>query len=129
MKVEFVKKMVLLVVGLTLGCGVTFAQSGDPNSSASHRTRQGHANGKWMQEIGEKLNLTADQKTAIKSIFTTSASEVKAIRQDKSLSTEQKQAKIKTLRQNVKEQIKAILTPQQQTQLAQLRKQAGHKRG
>jgi Spy/CpxP family protein refolding chaperone len=117
MKSGFFARSLMLTVVLAFGYGS--AQAADPNSTqpGNHQRRSA---AQWMQQIGDKLNLTADQKTAITAILTKAAADGKAVRQDKSLSKEQKQARIKSIHQTAREQIKAVLTPQQRAQLAQM---------
>ena len=78
-----------------------------------------------MQQLSEKLNLTDEQKAAIKPILAAEANEIKAVHQDSSLSNEQKQAKIKEIRDNSREKINALLTPEQQKTFAEMKDQAG----
>jgi Spy/CpxP family protein refolding chaperone len=80
-----------------------------------------------MQELSEKLNLTDEQKAAIKPILATEANEIKAVHQDSSLSDEQKQAKIKEIRDNSREKINALLTPEQQKTFAEMKGEAGNR--
>jgi Spy/CpxP family protein refolding chaperone len=129
MKNNCVKNAIVILAVLTLGCCVVFAgpaTSADSNSPAQKHKRfdaKGHR-GQFMQKLSEKLNLTDAQKTSIKAIFASDANEIKAIRQDNSLSEEQKKAKIKEIRDAAKEKINAILTPEQQAKWAELKKQS-----
>ena len=80
-----------------------------------------------MQELSEKLNLTDAQKTDVNSILANEANEIKAVHKDGSLSDEQKQAKIKEIRDSSREKINAILTPEQQKKFAEMKSEAGNK--
>ena len=128
MKIDCIKKTMVILAALTFGCAVAFAGSApDPNSPA-HRNRGPAAQrpaGEFMRELSEKLNLTDAQKAAIKPILATEANEIKAVHQDSSLSTEQKQAKIKEIRDNSREKINALLTPEQQKTFAEMKGEAG----
>jgi Spy/CpxP family protein refolding chaperone len=127
MKINCLKKVIVILAALTLGCSVVFAgpaQTTDSNSSApknkkSETGRHGHRD---MQKFAEKLNLTDAQKSSIKPIFAAEANDIKAVRQDNSLSEEQKQAKIKEIREAANNKINAILTPEQQAKWAELKK-------
>ena len=68
-----------------------------------------------------RLNLTPEQKTKLQPIFQSSFQQVQAVRNDSSLTAEQKQAKISEIRQNTKSQVTGILTPEQQQQWQQMR--------
>ena len=120
----------VILAALTFGCAVAFAGSApDPNSPA-HRNRGQAAQrpaGEFMRELSEKLNLTDAQKAAIKPILATEANEIKAVHQDSSLSDEQKQAKVKEIRDSSREKINALLTPEQQKTFAEMKGQAGNR--
>jgi len=97
-----------------------------------HALHQWHRR-QWnrLAMLSKKLGLTDEQKTSIKAVFATDANEIKAIRQNSSLSQEQKQTEIKTIWQKGKAQVNALLTPDQQAKLAELKKQGmfmGHRR-
>lgn len=64
-----------------------------------------------------QLNLTEQQKTSIKSIFETSREKAKAIKEDTSLTQEQKKTQFMELKQATHEQVMSVLTPEQQQKL------------
>lgn len=70
-----------------------------------------------LQQLSSELNLTDDQKTQLKPILQDEVGKLKAVRDDSSLSPDQKQAKMKTIHDGAKTQIDAILTPEQQKKL------------
>jgi Spy/CpxP family protein refolding chaperone len=130
MKIDCMKKMMVILAALTFGCAVAFAASApDPNSPAHKNKGQAAQRPArdFLQQLSEKLNLTDAQKTAIKPILAAEANEIKAVHQDSSLSNEQKQAKIKEIRDNSREKIKALLTPEQQKTFAEMKDQAGNR--
>jgi len=128
MKIDCIKKTMVVLAALTFGCAVAFAAPApDPNSPA-HRNRGTAAQRPardFLQELSEKLNLTDAQKAAIKPILVTEANEIKAVHQDSSISDGQKQAKVKEIRDNGREKINALLTPEQQKTFAEMKGQAG----
>ncbi len=67
-----------------------------------------------LQMLDEKLHLAADQKTQIEAIFTKADEQGRAIRQDESLAPEDKRAKSRDLRKATHDQIRAVLTADQQ---------------
>jgi Spy/CpxP family protein refolding chaperone len=130
MKIYCMKKMIAILAALTFGCAAAFAASAPDSNSPAHRNRGPAAQRPardFLQELSEKLNLTDAQKAAIKPILATEANEIKAVHQDSSLSTEQKQAKIKEIRDNSREKINALLTPDQQKLFAEMKDQAGNR--
>ncbi len=71
----------------------------------------------------KELNLTADQKAQIKSIRETAKAQIEAIKSNTSLSPAEQQAQIKTVRRSSMQSILALLTPEQQAQLKQWRRE------
>ncbi len=63
--------------------------------------------------MAETLNLTPDQKTKVTAVFQTEASKRKEIRNDSTLTDDQKKEKAKALREDTTKQLKAILTADQ----------------
>lgn len=115
------------VLGAALAIGVpvfaqTAADSGQENPQAQTAPK-GHRHEQRMQKLTQELNLTPDQQTKIKPIFQQAHAQAKTIRQDTTLSQDQKRAKMKELHENTMAQLNGILTPEQQTQLKQLREQ------
>jgi Spy/CpxP family protein refolding chaperone len=128
MKIDCIKKTIAILAALTFGCAVAFAAPAPDSNSPAHRNRGPAAqrpDGGFLQELSEKLNLTDAQKAAIKPILATEANEIKAVHQDGSLSNEQKQAKVKEIRDNGREKINALLTPEQQKKFAEMKGEAG----
>ena len=76
-----------------------------------------------------RLNLTPEQKTKLRPIFQSSHQQVQAVRNDASLTTEQKQAKISEIRQNTQSQVNGILTPEQHQQWQQMQQMRQNRRG
>ncbi len=73
-----------------------------------------------LMRILAKLNLTEQQKTEIKELMTSNREQCQAIKNDTSLSTEAKQAKIQELRKENLEKIKGVLTADQLKQFEEL---------
>jgi|SRR6516225_1094639 Spy/CpxP family protein refolding chaperone len=70
-----------------------------------------------LQEVVNDLNLSDDQKSKIKDIFTDAKSKREAIMTDTSLTDDQKRAKMKELHTGVASKVNEVLTPEQRTQL------------
>ena len=82
-----------------------------------------------LQAISEKLNLTDDQKTKLKPILQDESSQLKALKSDTAMTSQQKTDKAKEIRASHKSQIDAILTPDQQQKWQQMKDQAMDKMG
>ncbi|BDI30129.1 hypothetical protein CCAX7_21800 [Capsulimonas corticalis] len=98
---------------------------------AAHAGRLGgrrHAqSGDRMQAAMDKLNLSDDQKAKIKPITDKTKQQLKSVKSDSSLTTDEKKAKAREIVMDSFQQIKPILTPQQQEQLMQMVQQAMQK--
>lgn len=129
MNTSYVKRSILVVAVLLAGFVTAFvvpAKAAEPNApEMRHREQAGREPVRdYLRELSEKLNLTDEQKTSIKAILVSEAEDTKAVRQDGSLSDEQKQAKIKEIREKGREKINALLTPEQQKKFAEMKSEA-----
>ena len=83
---------------------------GPPPGGHKHGGREGLK----LAELTEKLGLTADEQKVIGPIINTARSQGKEVRDDQSLSREDKRAKMKGIMETARSQIRAALTPDQQ---------------
>jgi Spy/CpxP family protein refolding chaperone len=67
-----------------------------------------------VERLKDRLNLTDDQVTKIQGIMKDQMDKMTALRSDDSLSREDRRAKMMDLRKAAHDQIRAILTPDQQ---------------
>src|SRR5260370_29601945 len=74
-----------------------------------------------IQNMVDKLNVTTDQKAKLDPILDADAKQVRALRGDSTLSDEDLQKKTAAIRADTDTTIKPIPTPQQSTNLQQLR--------
>lgn len=70
----------------------------------------------------EALNLTTDQRSQLKAIHETTRDQVNAIRNDSTLTQEQKAEKLRSLHQSIRQQVSGILTPEQQQNIKEGRR-------
>ena len=61
----------------------------------------------------DQLNLTADQKPKVQSIYAAQRQKMRDLRQDTSLTPEDRSARMKALHDDMATQMKAVLTPEQ----------------
>jgi len=78
--------------------------------------------------FAEGLNLSEDQKEKIKSLHEQGRAQMQAIRNDSSLTEEQKRAKIRELHRSTREQMMQLLTPEQQKELQERHRRHQHGR-
>jgi Spy/CpxP family protein refolding chaperone len=100
---------------------------GEPsqNSAQPNGTqRRGRmAGGQHMAMLAEKLHLTDAQKEQFQQIGKDMRHQGMTIRQDSSLTADQKKEKMLALRKQAHQQMFAVLTPEQKDQLKQMREQ------
>ena len=113
--------LMLLAVGLTFAQPSQESQAPTPDKHAG--MQHGESADQHLQMLSEKLNLTDDQKAKLKPILQGQVQQMKAAREDSSLSEEQKRAKMKSIHESLHDQINAVLTPEQQAKFEQMRKE------
>jgi protein CpxP len=94
------------------------------NAPAKPYGHRGARGAHMRQMMIRKLNLSQQQQDQLKPIFQNQRTQVQAIRQDTSLTPDQKKQKLLALRQDMQTQVNAVLTPEQQQQWAQMKAQA-----
>ncbi len=108
-------KNAVLMVGMTLSGVSLLAQQATTPTPAPETTTQSAAS------ASAKPQLSAEQKKQLRGIRNSARDQVAIIRNDQTLNAEQKQAKLKALRASTREQMKAVLTPEQQKAFADRR--------
>ena len=71
--------------------------------------------GRQLEMLTQKLNLTADQQTKVKAIDEDTGKQMMAVRNDASLSQDDKRAKMMDIRKGSQDKIRGILTDDQKT--------------
>ena len=82
---------------------------------------------KRMEHLTKELNLTKEQQEKIRPIIENEMKEMRTVREDSSLTPEQKREKTKAIHQTTKEAINKILTPEQQKKYAEMQENARQK--
>ena len=78
-----------------------------------------------LQRMTKQLSLTDDQQQKIKPILDSESTQMQALRGDSSLTQEERMAKMKQIRQASSEQIKPILTADQQQKYTEMMSHQG----
>src|SRR3954469_650885 len=114
---------------LALATGAFAQQSGDQDAPptqggneegghkghGSHGGREGPMDpSQRVKMLSEKLNLTNDQQSKVKDIFTSQQKQMQSLMQDQSMSREDKRSKFERMRSDTDSQIRAVLTGDQQ---------------
>ena len=107
-------------LALTFAPGISRAQSG---SQPPAQDQSQAAPAVPAQQEGRKhgvmqgLNLTDDQKAAMKTIHESTKAKLDAVKKDESLTADQKEAKVHQLRRGARMQMVKLLTPEQRQQM------------
>jgi len=117
----------LLATGLALGTAAAFAQQDSPaapDASApqpgpGRMGRQQMTPDEQVARMTKRYNLSADQQTQIKPILADQQTKMMALRQDSSLSRDDKMAKMKGIREDSNTKIQAILNDSQKQKYAE----------
>jgi Spy/CpxP family protein refolding chaperone len=108
----------------------TGTQSTPPNSSQSappSGAAQGQAPG--SRSVEDELQLTDAQKTKLQPIIQEEMRQIEAVRDDSTLTMDQKVAKVREIKQTQFPKIQAVLTPVQQKKLTELQERARQQQG
>ncbi|HVZ16518.1 MAG TPA: hypothetical protein VG897_05340 [Terriglobales bacterium] len=116
----------MIVAGLPALAQTTESQSNATQQQSSNEGRHRGKHGDHFARMAKKLNLTQDQQDKLKPIFQKQREQAQAIKNDTSLSKEQKKEKFQALRQDTMTQVNGILTPEQQQQWQQMRAKHHH---
>jgi len=81
-----------------------------------------------LQQIAQELNLTEEQKAQLKPIFKKEGEKLKAMREDTSLTREQRQEKVKAIREEFKKEVKPVLTAEQWEKWEKMRRERPQQR-
>jgi len=77
-----------------------------------------------LQKISDALKLTDDQKGKLKPILQDEVKQMKAVRDDSSLTVEQQRAKLIEIHEKTQPKVNAVLTPEQQEQWKKMKQEA-----
>ena len=102
-----------------------------PNADGTPKRewKNGGKGGFGAQKLAAKLNLSEAQKSQIQSISTRARADAQAVKSNEDLTPEQKRAQTKTIRNNARQAINAVLTPAQREQLKQMRREGRSGKG
>lgn len=115
------KKLILLTFfAFSLAIG---SQAQVSRSVKSTQKVQSDASHKMHQQQMKDLNLTKEQKVQMKEMRQNVKSQREAIKNDASLSADQKKAKMKEMHENLKNKSNNILTPDQKDKMKQMKKE------
>ncbi len=99
------------------------------DSSAKHEHGQRQADPQQqVDHMAKKLNLSADQKSQLLPILTARRDQMESLRNDASLSQEDRHAKMKSIRSDSETKIRALLTDDQKQSYDKMQQQMQERR-
>jgi periplasmic protein CpxP/Spy len=114
--------LVLIAAGL-ISIAAPFVAAQDSPSN-DQQSPPSHDNGRWRhgppdpaqrtQELTKQLKLTSDQLTKVQDVFQSERSQMESLRQNDSLSQQDRRAKMMEIHKNSDAQIRAVLDSTQQ---------------
>ncbi len=130
--------LVLLAASL-IAITVPFAAAQSSGDNPPNNQQPAQGNGGWhhgppdpaerTQELTKKLKLTSDQQTKVQDVLQSEHSQMETLRQDSSLSQQDRRAKMMDIRKSTDTQIRALLDSTQQKKWDEMqanREQWGH---
>jgi len=126
-------KLAIATLALVLAIPVSRAQEAGtppppppPPPAGEHEGHHKGPRAENLKFLTEKLSLTQDQQAKIKVIIEDEKKAGAVVRKDAALEKDAKWAKIAEIRKSHREQIRALLTPEQQKKLDELKEEHGH---
>jgi Spy/CpxP family protein refolding chaperone len=117
----------VILSGVMLLPMAALAQTANTNPNGDSATTstapQQQERGERGEKFAKKLNLTPEQQSDLKTMRENMRQQAQAIKNDTSLTADQKKAKFKELRQTTHEQMMAKLTPEQQAKFKEMHKE------
>ena len=123
------KKLIVLTalaMALTIMGSSAWAQMGPGPEGGPGGHGQPMSADQRLQMMTKQLNLTAEQQQTIKPVLENESQQMQTLRQDTSLSREDRMSKMQQIRQSSNEQIKPILNSDQQQKFAEMMSHQGH---
>ena len=120
------KSLVCALLAVAMACCGTALYAQQDNMSQGGPP-QGHhmmmSPEQRLQNMTKTLNLTPDQQAKIKPLLENQSTQMQSLHQDTTMSREDRMAKAQQLRQSTDEQIKGVLTPDQQQKWSEMQTQ------
>jgi hypothetical protein len=112
-----------LAAGALLACSSSLRAQDATNTPPAAVPGSGY---KGHPNIARELNLTDDQKPKFREIMKNALEQRKALREDTSLTPEDRMAKLKQIQEDTATQLQALLTPDQLAKWQELVKKMHH---
>jgi protein CpxP len=111
-------------LALALATSLTFAQQAEtPAPAAKHH--HAHNPQREAAKISKKLNLSSDQTAKLEPILADRDQKIAALNKDTTISHEAMKQQMRAIRQQTREQLATVLTPEQMQQLHSMHHEHG----
>jgi Spy/CpxP family protein refolding chaperone len=124
--------IVALILGAVVALSSVRAADAAATTTEAPAKKKGMTAEQRLDRMAEQLGLNAEQKTKLKAATDTQTKAMADLRKDSSfaaLTQEEKQAKMKPIRDDFNKQVKSFLTEEQKTKFDALQQQQGGKKG
>ncbi len=119
----------MLALGAAVAAPVAQDQTATPAPAAQQGEHHHQADpNKQLQMMTKRLNLTADQQNQLLPILTDRQQQVAAIQSDNTLAKKDRWEKMKSVREDSRTKIEAILTPEQKQTFEQMQQRQQERR-
>ena len=125
------RKLTLIAVLLGSLLGVlpaSRAADADPKPADKTDAKARPTRGERLKDLAEQLKLSDEQKEKIKPILQEERKKVRELRDNKDLSRQDRVAKLKEIRDDIRAKVKPILTPEQLEKWNKLRSEGPGRR-
>ena len=102
---------------------MTFAVFASPHSAQAAPSAPGNHGGGKLKKLSNELELTDAQKAQLRPILMGAHRQAEAIKEDTTLTPEARKAKMRELGRSTRQQMQAILTPEQREKLKAIRQE------
>ena len=120
----------LLTLGMAGSAAIAQDQSAPPPQQGGQWGHRGMDPDAQLKHMTKALDLTADQQTQIKPILESQAQQMQALRQDQSLAGEDRMTKMKSIHEDSRTKIEAVLNDTQKQKYEAMQSEMhGHRGG
>ena len=117
---RFLLVAVTSVLGVVIASGIAFGQRGN---------RQPPSVDEQVKRLADRLNLSDDQQSKIKPILEDQRQQMASLREDTSLSREDRMSKMRSIRESTTSKISAILNDDQKKQYEAMQQEMRSREG
>jgi Spy/CpxP family protein refolding chaperone len=112
------------VLAVSLASGLALAQAPAPNV-AHHGKRHGHNPHAEAMKMSQRLNLSSDQTAKLEPILANRDQKIAALRGNTAMSQQDMKAQMRSIHKETRQQLNAVLTPEQLQQMKTMRRRRG----